>query len=242
MDACLVLFMRMLTNNGTCLKKILLLTYCFLLMSHIVEAQDIDENGTFNTWYSEPEGINWLLDSFRPIYDFRPGETIASVGAGQGVREVVFSLMADSLLVYVQDVNPYWLEPDQLSKTIRRIYDRSGRTTCTSRFIPIRGKEKETRLPNGFFDKIIVENSLHEFTYQPEMLHSIRVNLKPNGILFIWEETATKPNRKHEGCKMPMFMDESLIKLVEESGFRFIEKTIVNPPKGRDAVFTFRLN
>lgn len=234
--------MTVFVKNGFVLIKSLLLSCCLLMGYSLVNAQDVDENGTFNTWYSEPEGINWLLDSFRPIYDFRPGETIASIGAGQGVREVVFSLMADSLLVYVQDVNPYWLEPDQLSKTIRKIYDRAGRTTCTSRFIPIRGKEKETRLPEGFFDKIIVENSLHEFTYQPEMLRSIRANLKPNGVLLIWEETATKPDRKHKGCGMPMFMDDALIKLVEENGFRFETKTIVNPPKGRDAVFAFRLN
>ena len=219
----------------------LALLYCFLSLANCdVKAQYADENPAAESWYSQPDGINWLLQHYRPIYDFRPNETVASIGAGQAIREIVYSLMADSLTFYVQDINPFWLEPNRLAKTVRAIYTQAGRTECLATFVPVRGTEKETRLPKQFFNKIIVENSLHEFTYPNDVLQSIRTNLKTNGQLFIWEETAPKLNRKHSGCGKPMFTDESLLKLLDANGFHFIDKTVVDPPRGKDSVFRFQ--
>lgn len=222
-------------------KLVILLTCVFALAQYEATAQDANWTAA-NKWYSEPDGINWLIAHYRPIYDFRPAEKVASIGAGQGVREVVYSLMADSLIFYLQDLDSIWLEPSRLKKAIRTIYKEAGRTTCTTYFIPVRGKEKETGLPDRFFDKILIENSLHEFNFQSEMLLSIRTNLKPDGQLFIWEAITKKLYQKHVDCGKPMFTDESLVKLAEENGFRFIEKTIVDPPRGKDAVFQFRLS
>jgi SAM-dependent methyltransferase len=219
----------------------LFLALFFSVISAEVNGQYSDWENTPNTWYTQPEGINWLIAHYRPIYDLQPHQKLASIGAGQGIREIVYSLMADSLTFYLQDINPVWLEPDRLSKSVRSIYSQAGRTSCTTKFVPVRGREKETGLPNQFFDKILVENSLHEFTFQPEMLQSIRGNLKPGGQLFIWEQITSKPNRRHSGCGKPIFTDESLLKLVEANGFRFVDKTIVDPPRGKDAVFRFQL-
>ncbi|WP_460636176.1 methyltransferase domain-containing protein [Larkinella harenae] len=169
-----------------------------------------------------------MVKRYREIYDFRANENIASVGAGSGVREVIYSLMTDSLTLYLQDLNPVCLQPETLSQTIRQVYETVGQVS-TARFIPIRGKEKETRLPEQFFDKIIVENSLHEFDHPNEMLASIRKNLKPNGQLFIWENISRKPGRKHQGCRKLLFTDESLTHLLNTNGFHFVAKTIVDP-------------
>lgn len=220
---------------------VILLVYMLAGTYNEIKAQEIDGATKANKWYSQPEGINWLIAHYRPIYNLQPSEKVASIGAGQGVREIVYSLMADSLTVYLQDLDSVWLEPSRLKQAIRTIYVQAGRTTCTTRFIPVRGSEKETRLPTQFFDKIIVENSLHEFNFQADMLQRIRDNLKPEGILFIWEAISKKANQKHVDCGRLMFTDESLIKLVEENGFRFVDKTVVDPPRGKDVVFQFRL-
>ncbi len=221
-------------------KPLLLLISC--LISYASCAQRIDWAIGINKWYTRSAGINWLLAHYRPIYNFQPGEKVASIGAGQGIREVVFSLMADSLTMYLQDLDPYWLEPDRLAVAVQAIYKKAERIACTSTFVPVRGKEKETQLPNQYFDKIIVENSLHEFTYQADMIQHIRENLKPSGQLFIWEAIATNPNRKHTDCGKPMFTDETLIKLLSENGFHFVSKTVVNPDRGKDAVFQFSVS
>ena len=218
-----------------------LLLFLLVIAGYEANAQYTDENPAVDNWYSQPDGINYLLERYRPIYNFRPHETIASIGAGQGIREVVYSLMVDSLTIHVQDINPVWLEPVRLAKTVRTVYAQAGRTECSATFVPVRGTEKETRLPSQFFDKIIIENSLHEFSYPNDVLRSVRASLKADGHLFIWEDIAQKPGRKHSGCKNPMFTDESLLKMLADNGFRFVDKTLVNPPRGSDAVFRFRL-
>lgn len=218
-----------------------LLLLLFAIVGYEARAQYADENPATENWYSQPDGINYLLKHYRPIYNFRPHETIASIEAGQGIREVVYSLMADSLTVYVQDTNPVWLEPVRLAKTVRTVYAQAGRAECSATFVPVRGTEEETRLPSRFFDKIIIENSLHEFSYPNDVLRSVRASLKADGQLFVWEDIAQKPGRKHSGCRNLMFTDESLVKLLDENGFRFVDKTVVNPPRGSDAVFRFRL-
>ncbi len=74
------------------------------------------------------------------------------------------------------------------------------------------------------------------------MLQSIRRNLKAGGTLFIWEAIATKPNRKHKGCRKPMFTDESLRQLLAENGFLFADRiTIEHDENERSYVYVFRV-
>lgn len=221
------------------MNKRLLLLLLLAVLSSAAKAQYTGENPAAKSWYGEPDGINWLLSRYRPIYGFRPNETVASIGAGQGIREVVYSLMADSLTFYVQDIDPAWLEPNRLAKTVRTIYAQAGRADCSSTFVPVRGAAHETQLPTQFFDKIIIENSLHEFEHQADMLRSVRANLKATGKLFIWELTTKKPAQKHPGCKMPMFTDASLMNLLDETGFRLVSKTVVDSSRSKDAVYQF---
>ena len=48
----------------------------------------------------------------------------------------------------------------------------------TSDFKMIIGDERSTSLPENTFDKILIINSFHEFTYQAEMLADIKKKLK----------------------------------------------------------------
>lgn len=217
------------------------LIYLCLLAFSRVNAQNADWLVSGNKWYTEAKNIEWLLATYQSIYNFCPKEKIASIGAGQGVREVVFSLMADSLTIYVQDINPYWLEPNKLGILVREVYKEANRAECTTTFVPVRGSVKATKLPEQFFDKIIVENSLHEFDFQDDMLKSIRANLKPNGQLFIWEATANNLQSIHSDCGKPMFTNTSLVKLLTKNGFSFVDKIVIPPKRWNNVVYTFRL-
>ncbi|GAB3920434.1 hypothetical protein [Larkinella terrae] len=217
----------------------LFLFVCFVLIRQPSKAQ-FDVNGCLDKHFTKRDNIEWLLTGYKRIYDFHKQEKLASVGAGSGVREIIYSMMDDSISFYLQDINPVCLQPEDLALTIRQVYQIAGRVS-TATFIPIRGKEKETRLPERFFDKIIIENSLHEFTYPNEMLTSIRGNLKKEGYLFIWELIARRPGQKHKGCRKPLFTEESLLKLLDENGFSLTEKTVVDPHYQADRVYKFAL-
>ena len=211
----------------------------FLLISPFSQAQ-FEGNECLDKHYAKKETIDWMLKNYRGFYNFQKTETIASVGAGSGVREIIYSMMADSLTIHLQDIDPVCLQPERLSLTIRQLYQIGGRT-CSAFFIPVRGSEQETGLPSRFFDKIIIENSLHEFTHSNEMLVSIRGNLKKNGYLFIGELIARRKGQKHQGCHRPLFTEEALLQLMDLNGFRFVEKTVLDPNYPHDRVYRFAL-
>lgn len=225
----------------TSVNRLILLLILLAATACKSQAKPIDFLVPQNADHAQLEGIGKLLAVYQPIYDFKPNEKIASIGAGHGVREIVFSLMADSLTIYLQDINPYWIEPEKLATMVRYVYKQAGRTNHQFTFIPVRGKQKETGLPKQFFDKIIVENSLHEFSCQPDMLQCIRENLKPNGQLFIWEALAKKPGKKHADCRKPMFTADSLIQLLTNNGFQFVDQTAIGPLRWNNAVFRFQV-
>ncbi len=184
--------------------------------------------------------LEQTLKRYQAIYDFRKSDTLASVGAGGGSKEIIYSMMADSITFYLQDINPTCLTPENLMTTVRQLYNAAGRTN-TATFIPVIGTERETRLPRQLFDKVIIENTLHELTYPTDVLTSVRANLKPNGSLFIEDFVAKRPGQKHRGCGKPLYTEEALIQLLDANGFRLLNVTVVFPCVEADKVYKFAL-
>lgn len=184
--------------------------------------------------------LEQTLKRYQAIYDFRKRDTLASVGAGGGSKEIIYSMMADSITFYLQDINPKCLTPENLTTTVGQLYTAAGQTN-TATFIPVIGTEKETGLPQQFFDKIIIENTLHELTYPTDVLTSVRANLKPDGYLFIEDFVAKRPGQKHRGCGKPLYTEEALIQLLDANGFRLLNRTIVFPNNTVDRVYKFAL-
>jgi ubiquinone/menaquinone biosynthesis C-methylase UbiE len=71
--------------------------------------------------------------------------------------------------------------------------------------------ERSTALPENTFDKIIIINSFHEFTFVTEMLADIKKKLKPGGILYIDEALPKRPGQLHGICDHPMQTNEETI-------------------------------
>ena len=191
-------------------------------------------------YLTRKDNLEQTLTRYQTIYNFQRNEVVASVGAGSGSKEVIYSMMADSITFYLQDINPVCLTPENLTATVNRLYDAGGRT-CTAKFIPVIGTEKETRLPRRFFDKIIIENTLHELTHPNDLLISVRTNLKSDGYLFIEDIIAKRPGQKHRGCGKPLYTEEALIQLLNANGFQLLAVTVVFPRTVADKVYKFAL-
>mgnify|MGYP002777653387 CR=1 FL=1 len=211
--------------------------YCllFLLLKPLAGHAQIAANDSVAAPY--PSAIESLLTSFQPIYDFQKGEVIASIGAYDGEREIIFSMMADSLTFYLQDINPIMLEPEQVAVRAEFWYNQANLTDRNVVFNSVRGREKDTRLPERFFDKILIENSLHEFTYPKEMLLSVARNLKPGGRVFIGEIMVGWRGQRHEGCLKRLYTEKQLLKLLDETGFVCKRIVSVNPDCSEYKVF-----
>ena len=191
-------------------------------------------------YLTRKDKLEQTLTRYQSIYSFHHNEVIASVGAGSGSKEVIYSMMADSITFYLQDINPTCLTPENLTATVSRLYEAGGRI-CTAKFISVIGTERETRLPRQFFDKIIIENTLHELTHPNDLLTSVRANLKPGGYLFIEDLVAKRPGQRHRGCGKPLYTEDALVQLLSVNGFRLLAVTVVSPRIEADKVYKFAL-
>ena len=219
-----------------------LIAYCtwfFLLVSTVAQAQRESELNMVSFMESKP-GLEAGIAYFQTLYAFRNGDKIESVGAGRVSREVIYSMMADSLTMYLQDIDSSMLTSQWIIQLTERQYKIAERRVTAS-FVLVNGTENETRLPKSTFDKVILEHGLHEFTQQNKMMTDIRATLKPDGQLFVWELMAKKPGRKHRFCKKPMLTEQQLIEMMDRAGFRLTKSVRVfrDVPKGK--LYTFLL-
>ena len=91
----------------------------------------------------------------------------------------------------------------------------------TSDYKTIIGDERSTSLPENTFDKILIINSFHEFTFQTEMLADIKKKLKADGILYVDEVLPKRPGQLHGICNLPMLNSEEMIAVFDNNGFEY---------------------
>ena len=223
------------------MKPCLALSLFFVLVLSVLNAAtgQASKNPCLYNFLTQKSGQEKLLDSYKHLYDFKSKDRIASVGAGGGSKEIVYSMIADSLVFYLQDIDSTCLTESKLRLTVRQLYDVSGQT-CSAKFIPVIATKEDTKLPDSL-DKVIMENTMHELAYPEKTLSGIRKSLKPNGFLFIEDFIAEKPNQKHRGCKKVLYTEEALVSLLNEFGFQLVESNYVYPKNTFDRLYKFSL-
>lgn len=169
----------------------------------------------------------YSLQKSLETYQFKPFETIASVGASSGVWEIWFASQVDNLTFYLQDIDPLNCNQEEIDYGVR-YYEKLLGNKINGKFIPIIGNQNQTNLPEFFFDKILIINSLHEFLFIGEILQDIKNCLKPSGILFIEEQITKTSGEIHEGCGKRLFTQKELTNCLKINGFnptKIIEKS-----------------
>jgi hypothetical protein len=151
-------------------------------------------------------------------YQFKPYETIASVGASSGVWEIWFSSQVDNLTFYLQDIDAQNCNQEEIDYGIN-YYEKLLGKKIIGKFIPIIGTQHQANLIVDFFDKILIINSLHEFLFVNEILLDIKNCLKSSGKLFIEEQITKTSGEIHEGCGKPLFTQDELVDCLHRNGF-----------------------
>ena len=93
--------------------------------------------------------------------------------------------------------SPTCLAPDTIATTVST-FSRLTNRINTATFIPVIGMLTQTKLPKAAIDKLLIDNSLHEFSDPDSILTDIRTCLKPGGTLFILENLTTKSGTLHQ--------------------------------------------
>lgn len=155
-------------------------------------------------------------------YQFKSGEVIASLGCGGGLWEVGFAAQVAGLTFYLEEISEELINPTELSDAIEYWQKFTSQTIDSTFHIQI-GTETSTGLPDDFFDKVLIINALHEFSFPEKMLDEAFRILKKEGVFFIEEQLAQSPNQIHEGCGKILFQEKELIQLAESKGFSLVQ-------------------
>jgi len=156
------------------------------------------------------------------FYDFRSGQMIASIGAQCCHWEAAYAATIDSVTFFLEDIDSSKFKKSQVDFAWSYYSALRGRP-MTSDYKMIFGSERSTSLPENSFDKILVINSFHEFTFQAEMLADIKKKLKPGGILYIDEALPERQGQLHGICNKPMLTNEETIAIFGKNGYEYID-------------------
>lgn len=140
------------------------------------------------------------LEEVRNFFDFKKHETVVDIGAGDGRYEAIFSLFADSVSFWAEDIDSKSLTQERMNRYVKQ-YGRMRKTAQTNTFQTWIGGERSTNLRDGTFDKAIMMTTFHEFTYADEMIEDIKRILKPGGKVYVLD---TKCLAKGHKSYLPM--------------------------------------
>lgn len=152
------------------------------------------------------------------FYQFRPGQTVASIGAQCCHWEAAFAAASDSLHFFLQDIDTTYFNRRQAGFAWA-YYDSLRGKPMTSVYSLIIGTETETKLPGNRFDKVIIINTFHEFSSPDKMLADIKTKLRPGGLLYIDESVPKKRGQLHGVCKKRMLMPDEMDDILNNNGF-----------------------
>lgn len=170
-------------------------------------------------YYKTVEKMREQQDSIAAFYDFRDKQVIASIGAQCSHWEAMMATYMNNVQFYLEDIDSTYFNERQTRFAWDHYSQLSGKTL--SPYTLVLGNEKETRLPDGIFDKVIIINSFHEFTTKAAMLEDISKKLKPGGLLYVDEIVARRSGEKHGGCHQTLLTETEMNAVMRENGFTY---------------------
>ena len=175
------------------------------------------------------------------FYNFQNGDKIASIGAQCCHWEAAYAATIENAEFYLEDIDSMYFNQPQASFAWN-YYDSLRNSPMTSSYKLVIGDEQKTNLPANYFDKVLIINSFHEFSYPKEMLEDIKQKLKPGGLLYIDEALARHAGELHGICKKKMYLSDELIGLLKQSGFEYVNGVDIVFRKKRSVrkIFAFR--
>jgi ubiquinone/menaquinone biosynthesis C-methylase UbiE len=194
----------------------------FIFFFYTVAGQKMQTfKGHCGSFFENMAHLYKIKQSEIDFYQFKPGQTVASIGAGCTHWEAAYAAVTDSVTFYLEDIDTTKLN-EQHADFAWNYYAKLRERPMTSNYKLVFGDIKSTSLPENSFDKIIIINSFHEFTYQSEMLDDIKKKLKPGGILYIDEALPKRAGQLHGICNLPMLNNEEMIALFAKNGFEYL--------------------
>ncbi len=165
------------------------------------------------------------------FFDIKEGDNIADIGSKSMTFAGILSIFTPKANFYCEDIDSTCTTSEQAQKVLN-YYSKIKGEPIKSSITPIIGTETSTTLATAFFDKVIIDNSLHEFSEKILMMKDIRKILKKNGILYLRESLGRTNGELHMGCDQALFDEAHLVEFITQQGFKLIKSEDSQIPTG----------
>jgi ubiquinone/menaquinone biosynthesis C-methylase UbiE len=143
--------------------------------------------------------------------ELAPDAVVADIGAGSGYFTFRLAEKVPQGKVFAVDIQPEMIA----------LLKRGMRERQLTNVEPLLSEEKDTKLPRGAVDGILLVDAYHEFSYPREMLASMYWALKPGGRVYLLEYRAEDPLVPIK--PLHKMSQEQAKKEYAASGFRWLE-------------------
>jgi len=179
-------------------------------------------------WLERPEReLEESPDQMLDALEFKPGQTVADVGAGVGYLTLrIARRIGPTGKIYGVDVQKEMLSRLRANATKAKL----------NNVETVLGTENDPKLPVGQIDIILMVDVYHELSQPQAMLQHMKKALSPDGHLVLVEYRKEDPS-------IPIRLEHKMSAVevqteVEAEGYR-LEKTVKTLP--RQSVFIFRV-
>ena len=166
-----------------------------------------------------PDNYSDVHTSYESYYhwsDCRQGETIASIGAGNGIREIQVSCFVDEITWYLQDIDSSRL--NQFEEVLEHHENLKG-SAIDADFNRVQGTENSTGLPHGIFDRVLMINVFHEIESRQGIMMEIHGLLKEDGLLVLMERMGKTAGEVHGDCGYPKLLEPQFMQEMKDYGY-----------------------
>lgn len=162
-------------------------------------------------------------ESYYHLMSCQRGETIASIGSGNGIKEIQISCFIDEITWYLQDIDSSRLY--QFEEVLTYHESIIG-SSINADFKLVLGTEKSTSLPPGTFDRILMFNVFHEIETRKGIMTEIHQLFNEGGELVIIERIGKTEGEIHGDCKYPKLLEPDFLNEMDDYGYTLKRKQL----------------
>ena len=155
--------------------------------------------------------------------EVKKGEKIASIGAGDGSKEVQIAIMNEGIDWTLQEIDSVSLNPKSFKNVIES-FEKIIQKPINENFSIVIGNLEKTNLLYDAYDRVLLLNVYHEITDRQRFMAEIHRVLKEKGRVVIMESMARKIGQRHQGCNDLKLWEPDFLTEMEKFNFKLVTR------------------
>jgi SAM-dependent methyltransferase len=188
----------------------------FICIAFIFSCKSVNKPYNHKRFPNNFSEIQREYENYYYLIACQPGETIASIGAGNGIKEIQISCFVEDITWHLQEIDSSRLYQ---FKEVLAYHENLIRSHINGNFNLVVGSEISTGLPPGIFDRVLMLNVFHEIAAREEILMEIHHLLNEDGVLIIMERMGKTEGEVHGDCGYPKLMEPGFVQEMNNYGY-----------------------